>query len=320
MGNADANVYPSELKHTWVTEDQYHGYWLPHISAKFDLFPWFSLRASYTNTLAYPDYYTIVPKLAVSSNSGHFVVWNNYALKPAYSINYDFQVALYNNEIGLFAVTPFLKRIDDLIFSQSSYITDPSKYPGIPDNARTYSLTTFINNPERVDVWGIEAEWQTHFWYLPGILSGLVLNVNYTHIFSEAHYPYTRVETPPPLYLPVYIDTTYQDRLINQPDDILNLSIGFDYSRFSILASMIYQANVYNSTNFFNSLRSDKAKYLRWDLSVKQGLPWFGLDIYLNINNLNSESDAYLIRGSGFPNSEAHYGLTADLGVRWRLE
>jgi len=320
-GNADANVYPSELKHTWVTKDQYHGYWLPHLSLKFDLYPWLSFRGSYTNTLAYPDYYTIVPKLAVSSSSGHFVVWNNYALKPAHSTNYDFQVAVYNNEVGLFAVTPFLKRIDNLIFSQSSYITDPSKYEGVPESAKTFSLTTFINNPEPVDVWGIEGEWQTHFWYLPGILSGLVLNVNYTHIFSEAQYPYTKVgNTGFPLYQPIYIDTTYQDRLINQPNDILNLSIGFDYKRFSILVSMIYQSKVYNSTHFYNSLRSDKNKYLRWDISVKQGLPWFGLEAYLNVNDLNSERDSYLIRGSGFPSSQAHYGLTAYLGLRWRLE
>src|SRR3989304_9406294 len=93
--------------------------------------------------------------------------WHNYAKKPAYSHNYDFQVALYNNEVGLFAVSPFLKRIDDLIFSQQTYISDHSKYPGVPANTRTFSLTTFINNPDRVDVWGIESEWQTHFWYLP---------------------------------------------------------------------------------------------------------------------------------------------------------
>lgn len=321
LGNADANnPYPNELKHTLVTKDEYHGYWLPDVSVKYDPFLWLSFRGSYTSTLAYPNYNTIVPKLAVSSNSGHFVVWNNYALKPAYSRNYDFQVSVYNNEIGLFAVTPFLKRIDDLIFSQTSYITDPSKYAGVPDNAKTFRLTTYINNPNRVDVWGIETEWQTHFWYLPGPLSGLVLNINYTHIFSEAKYPYTVVSNSGyPLYQPIYIDSTYQDRLINQPNDIVNLSVGYDYDRFSILVSMIYQANIYNATNFYNSLRSDKDKYLRWDLSVKQGLPWFGLEAYFDIHNLNSESDSYLIRGSGFPNSESHYGLTGDLGVRWRL-
>ncbi len=83
---------------------------------------------------------------------------------------------------------------------------------------------------------------------------------------------------------------------------------------------MIYQAQVYYDTDFYNSRRSDKSKYLRWDLSVKQGLPWYNLEVYFDINNLNSEADIYLVRGSGFPNSESHYGLTADLGVRWRLE
>jgi TonB-dependent receptor len=321
MGNADAtNPYPNPLNRTWVTQDEYHGYLLPDISVKYDPFTWLNVRGSYTSTLAYPDFSTIVPRLDVSSNSGHFVVWNNYALKPAYSHNYDFQIAAYNNEIGLFTISPFLKRIDDLIFSQSTYITDPSKYPGVPSNTKTYSLTTYINNTHRVDVWGIETEWQTHFWYFPGPLSGLVLNVNYTHIFSEATYPYTVTAHSPVYPFPtIHIDSTYTDRLIQQPNDIVNLSLGFDYDQFSIIASMIYQAQVYNGTNFYNSLRSDKANYLRWDLSLKQGLPWFGLETYFDINNLNSEEDVYLVRGSGFPNSASNYGLTADLGLRWRL-
>lgn len=322
IGNADAtNPYPSQLNHTLVTQDEYHGYLLPDISMKYSPFTWLSFRASYTSSLAYPDYNTIIPRLDVSSNSGHYVVWNNYALRPAFSHNYDFQAALYDNSIGLFAVSPFLKRIDDLIFSQSTFITDPSKYAGVPSNTKTYSLTTFINNPNRVDVWGIETEWQTHFWYLPGVLSGLVMNVNYTHIFSGATYPYTNTVHSPVYPFPtVNVDTSYNDRLIQQPNDIVNLSIGFDYNKFSILVSMIYQAQIYNSTNFYNSLRSDKAKYLRWDLSAKQGLPWYGIEVFFDVNNINSEEDVYTIRGSGLPNSISNYGLTADLGFRWRLE
>jgi len=38
------------------------------------------------------------------------------------------------------------------------------------------------------------------------------------------------------------------------------------------------------------------------------------------LNNLNGEEDIYAVRGSGFPNSESNYGLTADVGFRWRLE
>ena len=322
IGDADAtNPYPSQLPHALVTQDEYHGYWLPDVTLKYDPQLWLSFRASYTSTLAYPDFSDIVPREDVSSNSGHYVVWNNYALKPAQSQNYDFQVAVYDNNVGLFAVSPFLKRIDDQIFSQQTYIADPSIYPGVPSNTKTFSLSTYINNPNRVDVWGIESEWQTHFWYLPDPLSGLVMNVNYTHIFSDAKYPYNVTEHSPVYPFPViHVDTTYTDRLIQQPDDIVNFSLGYDYKEFSVLVSMIYQAEVYNGTNFYNSLRSDKAKYTRWDLSVKQGLPLTGVELYVDVNNLNSEDDIYLVRGSGFPNSESNYGLTADVGFRWMLE
>ncbi len=322
IGDADAtNPYPSQLPHALVTQDEYHGYWLPDVTLKYDPQLWLSIRASYTSTLAYPDFSDIVPREDVSSNSGHYVVWNNYALKPAQSQNYDFQVAVYDNNVGLFAVSPFLKRIDDQIFSQQTYIADPSIYPGVPSNTKTFSLSTYINNPNRVDVWGIESEWQTHFWYLPDPLSGLVMNVNYTHIFSDAKYPYNVTEHSPVYPFPViHVDTTYTDRLIQQPDDIVNFSLGYDYKEFSVLVSMIYQAEVYNGTNFYNSLRSDKAKYTRWDLSVKQGLPLTGVELYVDVNNLNSEDDIYLVRGSGFPNSESNYGLTADVGFRWMLE
>jgi TonB-dependent receptor len=322
IGNADAtNPYPSDLLHTFVTQDEYHGYWLPHVSLKYDPLLWLSIRGSYTSTLAYPDFSQIVPREDVSSNSGHYVVWNNYDLKPAQSHNYDFQVAVHDNTIGLFAVSPFLKRINDQIFGQATYIVDPSVYPGVPSYTKTYSLSTFINNPNRVDIWGIESEWQTHFWYLPGPLNGLVMNVNYTHLFSSAKYPYTiTIHSLVYPYPTIHLDTTYTDRLIQQPNDIVNLSLGYDYGQFSILASMIYQSEVYNGTDFYNALRSDKAKYLRWDLSVKQGLPWSGLEVYFDLNNLNSEEDIYNVRGSGFPNSESNYDLTADLGVRWRFE
>jgi TonB-dependent receptor len=322
LGNADLpNPYPSPLMHTMVTAEQYHGYWLPDVSVRYLPFLWLSIRGSYTTTLAYPDYYAIIPKMDVSSNSGHYVIWNNYALKPARSENYDMQVAVYDNSVGLFAVTPFLKHIEDQLFSQSTFISDPSKYPGVPSYTKTFSLFTYVNNPNKVDVWGIETEWQTHFWYLPAPFDGLVLNVNYTHIFSEATYPYT-VTTKSPVYpySPINVDTTYTDRLIQQPKDIVNLSIGYDYRAFSILASMIYQSEVYNGTAFYNSLRSDKSKYLRWDLSVKQGLPVNGLELFFNLYDLNSESDIYAVRGSGFPTSESNYGLSANLGVRWTMQ
>ncbi len=315
------NTYPDPFPHTDSTTTENHGYWLPDISLRYKPFTWMDVRLSYTNTLAYPDFSYIVPKLHIFTNS---VDWNNYLLKPARSQNYDAAVSVYDNNIGLLTIDPFLKRIDDLIFpSGGVYITNPSVYPGLPSYTRAYLLSTQINDPYRVDLWGVELDWQTHFWYLPDILSGLVLNVNFTHIFSQAKYPFVLTKTnkkvfpPPP---PKYIDTTFTSRLINQPDNILNLSVGYDYKAFSARVSLIYQDNVFQGNNFYPQLRQDKATYTRWDFSAKQDLPWYNLEVYLDINNINGEPDMNVIEGNGFPASEQSYGLTGDIGIRWRLE
>jgi outer membrane receptor protein involved in Fe transport len=300
-----------------------HGYWLPAVNVKFNPLPWLSLRGAYTNTLSYPNFRAIVPAIQVFSG-GPRVTWNNVNLKPGQSENFDLQLSVYNNELGLFTFGGFLKNIKDFVFFEDTYINDPTEYdglhnvPGQPNlNVKGYRIRAYYNNPNKVELWGIESDWQTHFWYLPGVLSGLVLNVNFTHVFSEAKYPQTLVNPPqPPLFQTTYTDTTYTDRLINQPDNIVNVSLGWDFKGFSILASAIYQSAIFNNTHFYNSLRSDKAEYLRWDIVAKQKLPWYNIEMFMNLNNLNSENDTYLIRGNNFSDTDESYGLTAELGFR----
>ena len=315
------NPYPRSLPHTDTTITRYHGYWLPALIARYKPFSWLDFRAAYTNTLSYPDPLQITPRIDINIPNNS-VIWHNFALEPARSQNYDIGLSVYSNEIGIFTVNGFKKQINKMIFGSGRvYISDPSDYPGLPSYTQGYSLNTSINNSYQVDVWGIELDWQTHFWYLPDPLDGLVLNVNYTHIFSGAKYPY--VVTYPgsyPYFTPTYVDTFYTDRLIYQPKDIVNLSIGYDYKGFSLVASMIYQGDVFQQTAFWPESRSNKAEYLRWDLILKQELPWFGLSTYFNLNNINSESDIFLNNGNGFPLNQQTYGLTAALGLRWRLE
>ncbi len=315
-----ANPYPNELPHIDTTITKTHGYWLPDVLVRLKPLSWLGLRVAYTNTISYPGFNEIIPIIGVYENS---VNWNNTDLKPALSGNFDAQLSIHQNYIGLFAIGGFLKRINDFVFSQSGFIIDPADYPGLQYrelDVSGYHINTYYNNPKRVDVYGVEAEWQTHFWYLPKPLNGLVLNVNFTHILSEATYPFSVVSPGVfPLYQPVYIDSTYEDRLIDQPDDIINLSLGYDYKDFSILVSMIYQSGIFNQTDFWNALRVDKAEYLRWDLVANQKLPWYNSEVFLHLNNLNGEPDTYIIRGNGYPQSKYYYGLTVDLGIRLKL-
>ncbi len=313
------NTYPKPFPATDTTTTEYHGYWLPDIIVNYKPLSWLGVRAAYTNTLSYPDFNWITPRMDIFQTS---VDWNNYMLKPARSQNYDLALSVYDNSIGLLTLDPFLKRINDVIFPTGGiYITNPSLYPPLPNYVSGYFLNnTQINNPNRVDLWGIEFDWQTHFWYLPGPLTGLVLNVNYTHIFSGAKYPLIIQRTtgyPPHTN---YIDTTYTARLYEQPSDIINLSFGYDFKGFSARASMKYQENVFTGNNFWPALRKHTATYVRWDFSAKQELPWSGLQVYADVNNINGEPDISVIQGNGFPTSEQLYGMTADLGIRWSFE
>jgi len=315
--NASAhNPYPNSLPHLDTTVNQYRAYWLPDVILTYQPFSWASLRLAYTNTLSYPDHNQLTPILDIYTRS---VTWHNPGLRPAKSQNYDIALYFYNNSIGLLSIDGFLKQVDNMIFySGGVYITDPSMYPGLPSYTKGYFLATDINNPYRVNVWGTEVEWQTHFWYLPEPLNALVFNINYTHIFSGAKYPYVVTHAGTyPTYIPTYVDTFYTDRLVYQPNNVINLSIGYDYKRFSAVVSMMYQADVFTGTNFWPELRSHKAKYLRWDLTVKQGLPWPGLTAYLNLVNINGQTDSYVIQANGFPTSQEAYGMTAYLGIRW---
>jgi TonB-dependent receptor len=306
---------------TTVTTE--HGYWLPDVILRYKPLEWLDVRLSYTTTLAYPDYNSMIPRIDVASSS---IAYNNYELVPSRSRNYDIAVSVFDNTIGLFSAGAFLKRIDDLIYPWTFFVSGAQALgyyppgiaaPGTPSG--NYSVSTFVNNEFRIDNWGIELDWQTHFWYLPSPFKGLVFSVNYTHIFSEAEYPYVYLYQRSIRDPVIMIDTSFTDRLLYQPNNIVNLSLGYDYGGFSIRLSMLYQDDIFTGANFWPQLRSNTSAYRRWDISAKQQLPWFGLQLYGSLNNLNGAMDVSLLQGGGVPRSEQSYGMTAELGLRWRM-
>ncbi len=304
--------------HRDTTADETHGFWLPMVHLRYNPFPWLQIHLAYTNTLTYPDFSAITPELQVGTSS---VDYHNYLLKPANSSNYDAVLSVYDNTIGLFSVDGFYKRINNLIFSTgTTYVINPAQYPGIPAYAAGYSLTTSVNDPYAAEVYGIELDWETHFWYLPGPLSGLVLSANYTHVYSRAKYPYTYLNVIS--NYPYKVDTIatfYTSRLLDQPNNIANIAIGYDLGGFSARVSMLTQSDIFGATNFWPELRSNTQQYLRWDASVKQNLPWYGLQVFVDLNNINGARDTQINQGANFPSAEDFYGMTADAGIRLQL-
>lgn len=303
-----------------TTMTRINEYFLPMIHLKLSPWDWVNVKFAYTKTLSRPDFNLITPRIDILRG---VVIWNNYMLRPERSENFDLYFTFHENHIGLFSVGGFTKKIKDMIFWQDKrVILDPAEYD-LPDNTDKYYIYTQKNNQYDANVWGIELDWQTNFWYLPSFLKGLILNVNYTYIHSEAKYPRTVVnkkfDRQTFSYIYTNVDTFYTGPLQFQPDNVINIQLGYDYKDFSARVSMLYQSKIFQASNFWHELSTYNDPYWRWDLSVKQKLPWYGLQVFCNVNNISGEKEVTVNYGSQNPTNIQHYGMTIDFGVRVKL-
>ena len=278
---------------------------LPALFLKYDPFDWLSLRYASTKTLTRPSYADFIPFYNYQGNFGQ-VLYRNKFLEPGVSTNKDYVISLNNDKLGLLTFSYFTKEIEGLIYSSGRrYIVEgaaDSLYD-LPHFTEKQIIADYTsNNPYPVDLNGYEIDYQTRFWYLPGMLSGLVFNANYTRTFSEVKYPRTEIKqefvfVPSFQVITTNVDSFYVDRLIDQPNEIFNFSLGYDYKGFSGRLSMLYMSDVFTSTNFWPEMRETTDAYRRYDLSMKQKLPIDGLELYLNIANLNEAIDITRKRG-----------------------
>ncbi|MFL3014157.1 MAG: TonB-dependent receptor domain-containing protein [Candidatus Neomarinimicrobiota bacterium] len=293
-GSDSANSHTRKNSHT-----------LPALFLKYDPYDWLSLRYASTKTLTRPSYVDFLPFYHYQGNSAS-VLYRNKFLEPGISRNNDYVISVNDDKLGLLTFSYFTKEIEGLIYSSGRrYIAE-----GTADSL--YDLPTFmekqiivdytLNNPYPADLNGFEIDYQTRFWYLPGMLSGLVFNANYTRTFSEVKYPRTEVKqefvfVPSFQVITTNVDSFYVDRLIDQPNEIFNFSLGYDYKGFSGRLSMLYISDIFTTTNFWPEMRETTDAYQRYDLSMKQKLPIKGLELYLNIANLNEAIDVTRKRG-----------------------
>lgn len=83
---------------------------------------------------------------------------------------------------------------------------------------------------------------------------------------------------------------------------------------------MLYKDKVFQGPNLWPELVNYSDAYVRWDMSIKQGLPWYGMQVFCNLNNITNAKDVIRNVGSGYTNSVQHYGSTIDFGLRLNLD
>ncbi len=183
-----------------------------------------------------------------------------------------------------------------------------------------------INNPNKTYFSGIEINWQTHFWYLPGLLSGLVLDLNYSYIESTTRFPYLEVNLiryntdnfpPIPIYETLY--KTRESRMLDQPQHLFNARIGWDYKDFSSRLSFRYQGQTVRSLdpvlNITDSFIGDE---FRVDFTAKQKITK-NLSVILDFSNLTEIIEDAQLKSHNLIASSEFYGFTSQFGIRYEL-
>ena len=309
-------------------------YVLPMIHLRYKPLDWFDVRLSYTQTLARPSYTDFIPKWNVYLSG---IDYSNPNLKPAKSENYDLYLSFYGNKIGLFTVGLFEKRIKDFVYPRSEVLLsdtmavqkygllesltgqDPIKFSGKP-------IYSYVNNPNPVTVRGVELDWQANLWYLPGLLKNIVFDINYTYTYSKALYPRTvpiKKVVSSPLGNIIKIvgnaDSSYTAPLLFQPDNILNITLGYDYKDFSIRTSLQYQSQIFSQNDWRSELRGFTKGFSLFDLTVSQKLPVDGLKIYGSLNNISEVIEEDDNVGTGYMTNKEYYGMSGSLGLKYEF-
>lgn len=308
-----------------VKKERENSFFLPMIHFVYKPKKWLNVKFGYTHTLQRPNYSDIVPTVLITNPISGPIVWHNFNLQPEKARNYDVEFAVVSNKVGLFSTSLFYKTIRDMIYYAGNWVVTKEEldfFEGLDSKTIGRTVTFAKNNKYKAIDYGIEFQWMSNFWYLPGILKGLVLNINYTRNFSETKYFRNRVIIDyDENFMPIYrnADTTYAERMVYQPDHILNLTAGFDYKGFSVRWTFRYKSNIFTNTNWYEDLRGYSSDFFRHDLSLRQKLPIKGMEFYLNFNNLNNEYEKNVIKFKELPIYERYYGRTIDFGIKYEF-
>ena len=322
--------------------------WYPSVNIKYRATENIQIIGAAFKSVSLPSYGEINPLIVYSA--GQSITTNNPLLRPSTAWNFDLGTSLSSNSIGLVTVNLFYKEISDLIYGMSGYMPFfPYPVTGAPadiwdrlpgptsgyydtlwakqNNSKLLTANIPMNDPAKAFLRGIEISWQTHLWYLPGILSGVVLDLNASYMSSRQLYPSFAVMKVGGLFnSPLnLVYTTVAGPLQNQPKATYNAILGWDYMGFSSRFSLRYQQlTLTNMDTQFGLENSYYDNVLLFDIALKQQIIG-NLSVFANATNVNSHIDNYYFSHPAYtthpvgqlPTSEQTYGWAAQVGVSY---
>lgn len=322
-----------EFEYEKSSDSDKYGYWLPQIHLRVKPTNWMDIRLAYTETLSRPDYNLLAPRTIIKPNVNE-VTWSRTNLKPALSRNYDVILTFYQPDYGLFTIVGFYKDIKNFTYTRSAYmlngtVTDPANFD-LPMSLSGGSITYPLNSPYNATLKGLEFDLQLQFRKMRNFMKGVVFSANLTLMDSKMNYFETlksRIKNPDftpggteKPFLPTNSDIIYTDRLLKQPSLLFNVSLGYDYKKFSGRISCNYQDGVLIAEQH----RQDAADvestrpFVKWDMQLKYSLTR-QFSLYATLSNFTQSSDRKRRDITNYPSRVEYYGSAAYIGFKYDI-
>ncbi|RAW00322.1 TonB-dependent receptor [Pseudochryseolinea flava] len=268
----------------------------PSVHARFNATDDLIIRAAWTNSLARPNYYDLVPYRLVE-NTDEFLGIGNPKLKPTQSMNLDLMGEKYFESVGIISAGGFYKKLTDIIYT---YGVDDY----MDDDGNTFERFEQPRNGGGADIVGFEVALQRQLTFLPGIWKGIGVYANYTFTKSEAEeIPGREGEE---LGLP------------GTAKNMLNTSLSFESKKLVLRLSLNYTSDYVDELGEKSSKDRyyDKQTFLDFNGSYTVAPKW---RIFAEANNLTNQPLRYYQGVQARTAQLEYYRQRFTLGVKFDL-
>ena len=144
---------------------------LPGLHLKYNILPRTVLRFAYTNTLARPNYFDLVPFRQIED--GEELTIGNPDLEATTSTNFDLMAEHYFGTVGILSGGLFYKDVNDFIVTQ--------RFEGFSFEGREWDNFAQPINGGNATLFGVEVAFQRQLDFIAPSLKGMGFYFNYIH-------------------------------------------------------------------------------------------------------------------------------------------
>ncbi len=270
--------------------DQSYTNFMPGVHLKYNMNPNSVLRFAWTNTIARPNYFDLVPYAELSPEDEE-LSRGNPNLKPATAMNFDLMAEQYFDNVGLMSLGGFYKDIDDFVYTITSQgYSDPQ-----------FGSDLQFSRPENggtAKIYGLEASIQRQIW------KGIGVYLNYTYTNSST----TGIE-----------DRDEDDiELPGTADNMFNASLSYENTRLVIRVSLNYASDYLDELggDSFEDRYYDKQAFLDVNASYAITPKW---RVFFEGNNLTNQPLRYYQGIKSRTMQAEYYSARFNFGLKFDL-